>query len=324
MFSQMKIILNILLLLICILALGLNFFLGSQYNFPVPLKNDHVTLTFMTTFSDSKARRLIETNTVKNWALLGTNVQNLNWYVGESLIKNFSSSYGWLNAPTNHSNQNLPIIKHLYLEAVNITNTTYYGFSNSDILFSRNLITTLRAVDSFHTKNHPGRPFLMVGRRRDVSIKEIGNLTGSFHEDLINDFKSKGKLRGTATIDYFITSHPFHYPWAKFLEVVVARSGWDNYMISYAHDNKIITYDSTITTTAIHQSYSGKGSSGVRSRLPYLNYGILKAERKNMIGHILGNGQLKSTNYYSDFSLNNKTIHITERKNVKKTKTKGK
>ena len=302
--------------LLGILVLLFNMYSIPHMTVPVLLEN-HVTLTLMTTFSDSLQREVIESNTVKNWALLGNNVHTLNWYVNKSFIQNFSSSYGWLNRPTTHSNNNLPEIKYLYLEAANITNTEFYGFSNSDILFSNDVIRTLRAVKEYHSKNHQGIPLLMVGKRMDVPVTKIGNITEPSHEELLKKYKTFGKLRGSATIDYFITGHPSEYPWEGFLDVVVARNGWDNYMISYAHDNDVITYDSSLTTTAIHQSYTGKGSSGVSSRLRYLNYEILKTKNKHMIGHILGNGQLKNTHYFSNFSSESESIIISTRRQVK-------
>ena len=302
--STLSKVLKILLFTLCFVVFITNVILTLQYTFPVPVYKN-INLTLMTSFSNNPDRHVIESNTVRNWAQLGNDVKCLNWYINETDTTN--EEYNWINIATNHTNHNLPVVRYLFLEGMDLSDTLYYGYANGDILFNSKLLETLRAVHDYHQRRHSGEPFLMIGRRIDVNVSDINNQT----LQNLTSLAANKTLRGWATIDYVITS-PL-YPWYDLMDVVIARIGWDNYIVSYAHDHQIITYDVTATVLAVHQSYSGSGNSGFNTDNIDLNYGILMKQRRDMIGHILQNGQIKHTTYIVDEDENEFNF---ERRNV--------
>lgn len=269
------------------------------------VSNEVNFLTLMTSFSNKIERHHIETNTIINWSSLGENVSCLNWYVNSTILNRISERHGWRNVLAAYTSHQLPIAKYLYIEAPKMINSSYYGFANSDILFNSRLIESLRAIHEFHQQYHPGQGFLMVGRRTNIESNLIKQ--ESLNYSNIDYYESKGTLFRTDAIDYFVTSaHGF--PWDTSLEVVIGRSGWDNYVVSLAYDNKIPSYDVTETVPAIHQSYSGKGNRGSDNIDAQMNFPILKMQRRDMIKHILAVGHTISTNYFTKRSLNDIVI----------------
>ena len=288
---------------------------------PSTVKSEYF-LTLMTSFSHIPVRNAIETNTVKNWANLGSEVKCLNWYTNDTHtpVTQLGDKLGWMKKEFTHKIHDLPIVKYLFVNGALLVPSDYYGFANSDILFGAELLETLHVIDKHHKANHPNKQFLLIGRRTNVDFSIIGNQT--LNSTRILELKKKGKLFRTDAIDYFVT--PANgYPWSDILGVVVARMGWDNYVVSYANDHKIVSYDVTNTVTAIHESYKGKGSSGSDNNDGKINYPILTSKRKDMIKHILGNGHTLSTSHITERDKDNNIV-IKLRPKKGKSKPKGK
>jgi len=98
----------------------------------------------------------IYVNTVLNWKALdactvGRYVQPILYVTNMSVdnqLATFARSHDWLvyEAPR-VSRSGLPYLKDMFSHASrHVTNCTFYGFSNGDILYNRDLIVTLDAV----------------------------------------------------------------------------------------------------------------------------------------------------------------------------------
>ena len=186
-------------------------------------------LTLFTTFSNNSERLQIESDTVKNWSWLGSQVRRLNFYVSSSNTLKTEDSL-WRNIEATKLRHGLPVIKDLFLDAENVSKTQFHGYANGDILFTDSLLCTLKAVYNNHMRisQEQMRPFLMVGRRTNVSKGIIGeNVTSKKH---LENLKNIGQLAPRNAIDYFIT-HSTNFPWEKLEDVVVARIDWDNYVM---------------------------------------------------------------------------------------------
>ena len=261
-------------------------------------QNQHV-LTLFTTFSNNKDRKIIESNTIKNWAWLNSSIQCLSMCTdtSPSFINNLTDYYKWTKRRISYSIRELPVVPNMFVDVMNSSDTLYYGYANSDILFSKDLIPSLESVHQFHHQHHENEGFLIVGGKRNVQSSLIG-LEDVRDYDQLMKLKTNGTVVPGYAIDYFITSKK-GYPWDSIEQVVVGRRGWDNYVVAYAYANNIIVYDITKTVTAIHQSYKGKGSEGFYNEFRELNMNILLAKDKNMESFIVNQGRIERSQYYT-------------------------
>ena len=124
--------------------------------------NSHQTQTYIVTaqqcISQTKARVTrvqIYTNTLLNWQAVddtgGRQVKTILYVTNSSVdhqLTSFARSHGWLvfDAPQ-LSSIGVPYLKQMYSHAYQrVTNCTFYGYSNGDILYNRDLLATLYAV----------------------------------------------------------------------------------------------------------------------------------------------------------------------------------
>lgn len=204
-------------------------------------------LTLFTTWAEERDRYLVHNLTVKNW-------QSLIPYVIPVVFTNQSSvakecrRHGWDVFPIRvWANGEIPVLKFMFLDIISFYNTSFYGFSNSDILFTDSLIETLTWLRKLRMISEP---VMLVGKRTNV------NYVGK--EDIVtwkrlNEVASfRGKLfRGLAE-DYFITSR--YYPWKDIPEVVIGRPAYDNWLVYNARKQRQTVIDATRTILAVHQT----------------------------------------------------------------------
>ena len=96
------------------------------------------------------------TNTVLNWQAVdvtqGRQVKTILYVTNSSVdhqMEAFARQHGWLvfDAPR-VSSSGVPYLRDMYRHASqHLTNCTFYGFSNGDILYNRGLVATLHAVN---------------------------------------------------------------------------------------------------------------------------------------------------------------------------------
>ena len=272
-------------------------------------------LTMFTTFSNNTDRLVYETNTINNWAWISE--QSDQQMKCHSFYTNYSSillknevdlNPYWSMSQIEETNHGLPVVKHMFLEVSQQSESFYIGYSNSDILYDSLLLQTVKAVHEFHNKKYRNEPqLLMVGRRTDVNGSLIGtNVTDDTH---IEYLVKQGTLHPGNAIDYFITNRRKH-PWEKFLDVIVGRPGWDNYMLYYALDEGVPTYDISNTVHALHQTYFKKLSRGSQGRYPDLNTKLIDKQKAGLLYRATKTGITSNTNYYTKWK--NKNILIEQ------------
>ena len=70
---------------------------------------------------------------------------------------------GWNVLPVSKTGKGVPVLKNMYLDAIKVFNSTFYAYTNSDILFTDTLVITLLSVlTSNLNKSHP---VMLIGRR---------------------------------------------------------------------------------------------------------------------------------------------------------------
>ena len=207
-------------------------------------------ITLFTTFKVAQLNASTYRNTIRNWGLLAPYVRPVLYCtVGDDCLTEFARMHGWaVYESPRVGKRDLPILRSMFLHAQSINRTTpFYGYANSDILFDRNLVSTLEALKN---NSYGFKQLLVIGRRVNYQFKrnhEIHDLTS------INQYVRNGTLFQVSAQDYFISTHS-GYPWDSIPDFVVGRIGYDNWLVATAVQRNISVVDATPTLSALHQT----------------------------------------------------------------------
>ena len=91
---------------------------------------------------------------------------------------------------------------------------------------------------------------LVIGRRWNVWWQ---NLTLYLPEQVTHVAHTFGKLHIRSAVDYFIIAKN-EFPWHRLPDVVIARRGYDNYLVMLAVRERVSVVDITNTLVAAHQT----------------------------------------------------------------------
>ena len=166
-------------------------------------------------------------------------------------------NYGWDIMQLKHTFGNLPIIKHMWLNVMEKYNGSFYAYANADVLFDESLVLTLQML---HDANFIKKSPFIIGRRTNYFV----NPKEKFHDlkDLrIAMSKPSAELFIMDAQDYFITTRN-GFPWSRIPDFVIARVGYDNWLVSYALSQYHFVIDATSTVTCLHQSDSDGNKAG--------------------------------------------------------------
>jgi len=109
---------------------------------------------------------------------------------------------------------------------------------------------------------------LVIGRRWNVQWQNITHLYLPEHVTQIA--KQRGKLHILSAVDYFIIAKN-EFPWHHLPDVVIARRGYDNYLVMMAIEQNVSVVDITETLIAVHQTDSEAKDRRRHSKLPEVN-----------------------------------------------------
>jgi len=115
---------------------------------------------------------------------------------------------------------------------------------------------------------------MVIGRRTNVECSSKHNPT-YLPDEVSLIAKNRGQLFGESAEDYFIMSaggYPWH--WVP-KDVVVARRGYDNFLVLTAIRDKVSVIDATKTLLAVHQTdfegnFAGLGSENAEHNMKHL------------------------------------------------------
>ena len=142
----------------------------------------------------------------------------------------------------------MPVLRSMFLHAQTINEITpFYGYANGDILFDRDLVTTLEALKHGHDRF---KQILVTGQRTDYNFKSDQELRSL---STVSRLASAGKLHTSNAQDYFITTHS-GFPWESIPDFVVGRVGYDTWLVATAINKNFSVIDVTATVTALHQT----------------------------------------------------------------------
>ena len=226
-------------------------------------------LTLFTTWNDNREKYLVHNLTVRNWSSLRPFAIPV-IFTNDALVANECKRKGWNVLPIRvTAADGIPVLKFMYEDVMTAYNTTFYAYSNSDILYTDTLIDTLasyaykldskqRTKPSVDTSIHVPllksreiqKPVLIIGKR--TNVESVTENEGSTWKEITSVAKRRGKLFGIYAEDYFIT--PRNYPWKDIAEVVIGLRAYDNWLVYYARKQNYTVIDATSTLLAVHQT----------------------------------------------------------------------
>ena len=245
---------------------------STSYNATTPAQ-PLTLITLFTTFQYYKDKIAYYRNTIRIWGQLAPFVRPVLYYVhGEDLPRRVRPQARLVRVQMSEGEQgtDMPVLRSMFLHAQTINETTpFYGYANGDILFDRDLVTTLEAVNRARNRF---KQIFVIGQRIDYNFKrnqELRNLS------TVSRLASAGKLHPSNAQDYFITTHS-GFPWESIPDFVVGRVGYDNWLVATAINRNFSVIDVTATVTALHQTGRDGNAAGRNIKRDiddkYINY----------------------------------------------------
>ncbi|XP_071173245.1 uncharacterized protein [Mytilus edulis] len=245
-------------------------------------------LTLFTTWPTKAEKFLVHNSTIKNWNSLYPFVRSV-FFTNEEDLASRVKSMGWSVLPIVQSAVGIPILKYMYTDTMLKFKSTFYAYSNGDILFTEGLVETL--ISLLTSDLDFNKPLMIVGQRTNVQDMTQDE-TSSF--DKIIQASNRGKRFTPYAEDYFITNAI--YPWKECAEVVIGRRAYDNWLVLNARKRDHITIDGTKTILAVHQTTKAGNFEG--HGRPNSNYNdrlLVKLYRRVYYG----SGLTSCTSYYT-------------------------
>lgn len=232
-------------------------------------------ITLFTTWGPSKdpEKYSIHKRTLRNWASFMPRV-DIVVFTNVSDDAKFTKAFGAKVLPVlEHGGGGAPVLRWMF-ETVKkyYTKSTFYGYVNSDILFTDTLISTLETIKNIKSMNNP---IFVVGRR--INVNGVSDNEAENYENIETMARHRGQLFAAHAEDFFITNAAF--PWSNIINIVVGRLAYDNWIVGHVICNmKIDVIDVTDTVTAVHQtSKAGGNFEGHKSQHSQYNNRLFKS-----------------------------------------------
>jgi hypothetical protein len=143
------------------------------------------------------------------------------------------------------SDYGTPLISCAFRLAQKLSTRDLFCYVNADVILVSDFVSSLSQVEE--------KPFLVVGRRWDVNLKDSIDFSDpSWESKLLEHVHSNGVLHGPQGLDYFVFPRGLFEEMPPFL---VGRVGWDNWMVLHARLSRVAVIDATRAITAIHQNH---------------------------------------------------------------------
>ena len=147
-----------------------------------------------------------------------------------------------------------PLLAPMYQRAYQ-KRAYFYGYTNGDILFGENLITSLHVVKQMITDGKMSTKVLITGRRLEHRLQVRDRIVEDPYKanEQILKFAKLANLGVANAQDYFIVTK-YTYNWHTMPAYVIGRPAYDNclvHMVVSRHD--LYGVDATATIDAVHQ-----------------------------------------------------------------------
>ena len=238
-------------------------------------------LTLFTTFRDRKTRIETHHRTLTNWASLRPFVQPILM----TPITDRNSTWpetarrkGWKVKECTGLRHNIPILKSMFLDVMQESESPFIGFANGDILFDSAIHINLQRLYEEQKMTNNNESILLVGRRTNIQLMTFNLGKGDDYTLLHDAFKkTKQLLVSVVAQDYFIVNRN-GLPWNKIPDFVVGRPGYDNWLVTMAQKWNIQLVDLSNTVMALHQTGQDGIGAGfkIAPKQRGLNYQLAK------------------------------------------------
>ncbi|XP_060083811.1 uncharacterized protein LOC132563068 [Ylistrum balloti] len=265
-------------------------------------------LTLFTSWHTKPEKYICYNNTIRNWSEFKPFIQTI-LFTNEVSQTKEALRKGWDVLPVKIAANGVPILKYMYIDAIERYDSPYYAYSNGDILYSYSLIDTLRAV--MNSSLLPSDRLIMVTGRR-TNVKNVMSDEVRTVRDIEKTAHRRGKLFAVHAEDYFITSAS--YPWVNIPEVIIGRTAYDNWLVLNARQQNHVTIDATNTLVALHQSTQAGDYEGKKANHSAYNSNLLRQMYKH-IRYVAG--FTSCAGYYTLYHGNHQ-IQLMKRKELPK------
>ena len=210
--------------------------------------------------------------TILNWSRFRPEVR---FVVYTNDVKVTSLLYGlqdWYTrkVPSTLTPRKIPVLKYMYIETMKHFDSKFYSFVNSDMLFTHNLIDTIKYLDSI--LNISRNPLLIVGKR--TNVLGINEAEATSDSNLTRAAKTRGTLMPSFAADYFISNKLF--PWMYIPDLVIGAPRYDNWLMQLSRKEAIVGIDVSKTVLAVHHSVSKNFQLSSLKPFAHFNDNLLK------------------------------------------------
>lgn len=226
-------------------------------------------MTLFTSWNDSPDKYLVHNLTSYNWLSLRPFVIPV-IFTNETSVAEECSALGWeVRHISVSAADGIPVLKYMYRDVMKNYNTTFYAYSNGDILFTDTVINTLLSLRNSSVELN--KPVIIVGQRTNVD--NVTELEGSTWRNITTIAKERGILFTGWAEDFFITTRS--YPWNDIAEVVIGRRAYDNWLVYNSRKSKYTVIDGTKTLLAVHQTTQAGNYEGHSHKNSDYNHNLL-------------------------------------------------
>lgn len=246
-----------------------NSTLLEQLKSQIISNNSEPLMTLFTSWNDSPDKYLVHNLTSYNWLSLRPFVIPV-LFTNETSLAEECSTAGWeVRHISVAAADGIPVLKYMYRDVMENYNTTFYAFSNGDILFTDTIISTILSLRNSSVDLN--KPVMIVGQRTNVD--NVTELEGSTWSNITAIAKERGKLFTGWAEDYFITTCA--YPWNDIAEVVIGRRAYDNWLVYNSRKSKHLVLDGTKAILAVHQTTQAGNYEGHSHKNRDYNHNLL-------------------------------------------------
>lgn len=139
-----------------------------------------------------------------------------------------------------------PLISSMFEQAKNNGHSKLMAIVNADIILLPDYVAAAQCIAE------QGKPFLLMGQRWDLDIKEPLTFAGEWQSGLHDAVQREGKLHKSKGSDYFVFPRD---AFPQFPNFAIGRAGWDNWTIYHARKEGWMVIDATDAITVIHQQH---------------------------------------------------------------------
>lgn len=189
--------------------------------------------------------KIIQTNAIRSWVTLRPACEVI-LFGDEEGTAELAAELGIRHIPEVERNEyGTPLVSSLFHLAETLSSHQLLCYVNADIILMSDFLSAVGRVSQ--------RPFLLVGQRWDIDLREpVDFLNPNWESELRAALKERGRLHGITGIDYFA------FPKGVYPDIppfAIGRPAWDNWMIYHSRARKIPVIDATPVVTVVHQNH---------------------------------------------------------------------